>query len=118
MALQGEMTLPSGIALPSAYLKIERVVDNRSARAEHHVSIEANLYASAEARATGKDPAANTLHTCCAKTIDPETGETADNPAYAAYFAFDALNLPGANPIANGYRFLKTLPEFYAMTDC
>ena len=118
MALQGERALPSGITLPAAYLKIERVVDDRSARGEPHVSIEASIYASAEARQAEKEPVSQFLLSCCFRMIEPLWGNLVTNPAYAQFFGLDALNIAGANLVANSYIYLKTLPEFAALSDC
>ena len=118
MALQGERALPSGIALPAAYLKIERVVDDRSARGEPHVSIEASIYASVEARQAEKEPVSQFLLGCGSRTVDPETGQLIADAAYAQFFSLDALNVAGANLVSNSYLYLKTLPEFATLSDC
>src|SRR5690625_1364507 len=119
MALQRVMQLESGITLNEAYSRIEEFFFAKHGQ----VGMQVYNFVNANAAASYPDVQPISVSTYEIRDEDiydrDEHGElfVVQPSQFPMFFTLDRMNPEGRNPVAQGYEYLKTLPEFAGAID-
>lgn len=103
MALIKNITLESGINLPTAYIKISEVNYQNYAYQASYVELVISVFKDQAARSAGKVEVVKFVHRC--------TGTP-----FETYFQLSVLSEEGKNVINQGYNWLLTLNTYSGAT--
>jgi hypothetical protein len=103
MALIKNLTLESGINLPTAYLKISEVNYKNYAYQASYVELIISVFKDQDARESGKVEVIKLVHRCSSTDFN-------------VYFQLSVLSEEGKNVINQGYNWLLTLDTYSGAT--
>lgn len=124
MALVQELTTEHGIEINQAYYRVEDIVISYPSK---RAWVTVAVYASQDARHNGMRPIATKQivaadHQEFHNTMSLEDGSInsellSEITQFSDFFSTELLSVEGANPVSQGYEFLKSLAEYSSAVD-